>query len=404
MSPEADDLRLEHLVAIAGLKDVLSGSGKSVTVRLGNRAAPVLERLRKMRESKDQTEVIREALFARAALALPDAKGLPAKVQIAYHDRSGTLTVCDLSTFLGLNIPTVPAPPRDVGSVNVAICTLNSYLIRQNVPVFIHDLLSKPPSIIEDGELAVPQSLAVEIGKKREELRHTGSPNDSVAIIDEHMEENARHHTLRAKVTDYATLVALREQAHRNRTSQPKVPSANVLLYCEPERELIVHERPEGFRRGTTRPKRLHTFGGCYCAEVRGAHLPHDYGSLLRTARRKLLEECDASLPMDGPPQILHCEETDSGFVQWVVLGRNISSYEYANAVCRRPPNPEGRTYSIGFDRLRTKLIDRKAWHPSGWAHVMMWLAVGAPSQNEELKFDGLTGPALFRDLVGGST
>ena len=61
--------------------------------------------------------------------------------------------------------------------------------------------------------------------------------------------------------------------------------------------------------------------------------------------------------------------------------------------------NWEGTPECISYDDLPV-LLTQKNWVPSGKAHVLAWLAFGAPNAGVMARFGGTSPKKLFQDTV----
>ena len=197
------------------------------------------------------------------------------------------------------------------------------------------------------------------------------------------------------KTLDFASLKVLRK-----RDKHEYVLSASVVVVCRKRKMLILHHRSKD---SATYPDSLHTLGGAYQPNVDGP-------SLVKTGKREVLEEIGASvLAEEVPPMVLALEST-TRFLQLVILGANITGRQCDNLSSNW--EAEG-IVKIPFDDLRRRLIEsirikdssgkerEIGWVPSGKAHVLSWLAHGAPGAGLKPSFNGLSPEALFNDIVG---
>lgn len=200
---------------------------------------------------------------------------------------------------------------------------------------------------------------------------------------------------IHAKTCDFAVLQALRRQATHNpdarRLRRPL--SANAILVCAARREILVHRRDAksvGF------PKRLHTFGGGFKPEERKEpfSIPGDRDSLEFCMVREVFEESGILVKPYGEP-VCKSEERDTGWIQYVYLGVRVEKER-----AKLEPNTEGQWVAIGYDELPNKLHSGE-WVPSGRAHVLLWLALGAPGAGLMARFNGMRPAAAYRWVLG---
>jgi hypothetical protein len=111
---------------------------------------------------------------------------------------------------------------------------------------------------------------------------------------------------------------------------------------------------------------------------------------------REVFEESGLIVRSRNEP-VCVAEELDTGFVQYVFLGVRITSAEFA----RLFTNSEGSIVQVPYDELQRRLADSADWVPSGRAHVLAWLGLGAPGAGFRATFDGKSAKEVFEQLVG---
>lgn len=199
---------------------------------------------------------------------------------------------------------------------------------------------------------------------------------------------------LEAHTLDFAAVTALRRDGAR-----PELLSAMAVIFCEEQRVLVLHRRSA---RSATYPGCLHLLGGTYIAPGNGK--AGDGASLLTTLRREVLEESRAGITWASPPPALLSKELETGFIQFTLLGVNVSAADAE----RMEHSPEGTVTLVAFDDLLHRLQGSVApgplsphtgWVPTGRAAVLAWLALGAPGSSKPLRFGGRSGSEVF-DLV----
>jgi len=191
---------------------------------------------------------------------------------------------------------------------------------------------------------------------------------------------------LAVRTLDFAGVRALRLEGRR-----PLVLSAGALLVCSATQEVLLH------RRGLNMDKYsscLHTTGGGYMPP--SSHGRDDGTSLRATAEREVHEETRLALPPGASPPRLLAQELATGFIQLLYLGFDLPRA----AVERAQPNWEGHIERVPFSALHAVLL-RSDWVPSGKAHVLAWLALGAPGAGDAPRFGVLTPTQLFAQHVG---
>ncbi len=90
--------------------------------------------------------------------------------------------------------------------------------------------------------------------------------------------------------------------------------------------------------------------------------------------------------------------ERDIGFLELVLLGMEVSK----QALLDWKKNWEGVLVKIASSDLESRLTGMESWVPSGRAHILAWLALGAPMcEHRFARFKGRSGPELFLSIVG---
>ena len=89
---------------------------------------------------------------------------------------------------------------------------------------------------------------------------------------------------------------------------------------------------------------------------------------------------------------MLLCRELKTGFIQFVLLGVDVDADEAAVM----KTNWEGDKVVVGFDELPQRLAAEEQWVPTGKAHILAWLALGAPNAGPDVSFGGQTPQGLF--------
>ncbi len=196
--------------------------------------------------------------------------------------------------------------------------------------------------------------------------------------------------TIRYCTSKYAEILSLRD-------SIPYVGiiTANVLLFCEELRCIVVHRRSKKSR---DYPSTLHTFGGAFIPPESGHQSPHqeDRLGIQHTGVREIFEESKAAVDISESVPIIVTDEFEIQFINIAYLGVSVT----ARQVRRMLGNWEGDPVQIGFDELEEKLANINEWVPSGWVHILLWLSCNTPSANSPIKFGGLSGSELANATV----
>jgi 8-oxo-dGTP pyrophosphatase MutT (NUDIX family) len=200
----------------------------------------------------------------------------------------------------------------------------------------------------------------------------------------------SRSFRLSVQPLDYADLEVL-----RRRNSHGWIISAGALLVCRTEKVIVLHHRSPHSR---TYPDALHIVGGAYIPPGIRPDIEDDGHSLFATARREVMEETRAAITLDNDPPIIVSEELSTRFFQFIIHGAEISSRELS--MLRE--NWEGvNIIAIQFDELEKWLLAPPLpWVPTGKAHVLAWLALGAPGAGRRPRFGRYSPKALFNRVV----
>ena len=214
-------------------------------------------------------------------------------------------------------------------------------------------------------------------------------PNDSHAILINEPLWLADPIECIAKTLDYAGVRALRAEGFK-----PAILSASAVIVCRETRELLLHMRGSSV---ATFPNCLHTLGGAYIPGS-PANVDPDRGGLRKTLIREVNEETQLSLSDEIFPPMMLCKEIDTGFVQLVFLGFGVKK----NMLLQLFGNWEGTPQVVSFDKLPDLLLQPHDWVPSGKAHILAWLALGAPNAGRSPLFGTFSAGKLFDAAVGG--
>lgn len=196
--------------------------------------------------------------------------------------------------------------------------------------------------------------------------------------------------TFHYKTTDFATICALREIQEK-----PQIISAGVVAINEEKRTLFLHRRTP---KSATYANALHIIGGGYAPLSTDERVKDDGYSLKNTMTREFSEEFRIQVNIPKNIKILFGKESDTGFIQIVALGATVDSDD----IDKIHTNWEGDKVLLEFDDLYDKLTDKNEfWVPSGKAHILIWLALGAPSCHPNTKFSGYSAKELFDKIIG---
>jgi ADP-ribose pyrophosphatase YjhB (NUDIX family) len=251
--------------------------------------------------------------------------------------------------------------------------------------VRIYCQTSQEPVLHIEGEYQLTDSQKEKAAKQREVLKHAGRPNVMHALLVEEPKWLATPVHMHVQTIDYAGIFALRYEG-----GKPQVLSSNALILSHELGQILLH------RRRTSDDKyhsHLHIIGGGYMPP---SNQGRDDGESLRaTAEREVLEETKLALPPEAAPSMILAKEIATGFIQLVYLGFDMP----AIAVSRVKGNWEGHVEAFPYAAL-PGLLQQPDWVPSGKAHVLAWLALGAPGGGEKPRFGSLSPDQLFNAWV----
>lgn len=314
----------------------------------------------------------------KAALVAPEAGRLRGKL-LKYYDSEGS------EDLIRIRMPTGGYKPIfSLGTGHAAVHPtdqpVTNWISRLNFflggGIEVCHIVDTEPLLVSDGLLSLSDEEAALVVKKRAALK----VNDEVALLVETPILNPA--MFRVKNSEYAVVAALAQLGRR-----PTQMVGAALVVCTETKEVILQRRSEESR---DYPYALHVFGGSYSPR-------YDRNSLVHTARRETLEESGLTIDITKIPAMMLVRELDIRFVQLVLLGMQVSRRMVADA----SPNPEGWPTRIKFDDLDDILTGTESWVPSAKAHILGWLALGAPVFDGPCpRFRGLSGQKLFESII----
>lgn len=220
--------------------------------------------------------------------------------------------------------------------------------------------------------------------------------NDTLGIIIENdMQWQSDPIDIDYKSTDFYAIKAMRKNGEL-----PHIISGCALVICSEEKKIILHKRSGN---SATYPDAIHIFGGAFIGNGQDNYRESEGDEYIsRTIQRELHEESRLDIPRD---RIEKCkmsiaEELTTGFFQVTALGLDITKNELEKI--RTAPasnNKEGKTLIVGFDDLE-KIVIGGMFVPTGAAHVILWLGLGAPGTSRKTRFSGKSAQELFSDIV----
>lgn len=272
---------------------------------------------------------------------------------------------------------------------NHVIDRVERFINKNEQYIKIHRVVSQSPTVSVEGSFENSPEIAFEAQRHRESLEL----NERHAVAQEWDGHNVD--SIRARTLDFAQVIALRNEAKQNRRPPPKILSAGAVVVCASARCVLVHRRSAT---SATYPNALHILGGAYKPPIQYTTIddPGDRMSLEFTMVREIFEESGLVVSRYGEP-ICVAQEIDTGFVQYVHLGVRVTKSQFAHLA----HNSEGDLLRLNFDELKKSLLDAQNWVPTGRAHLLMWLGLGAPGAGWNAKFDGESAKETFDALLG---
>lgn len=164
----------------------------------------------------------------------------------------------------------------------------------------------------------------------------------------------------------------------------PPVISAGGIVFCRSDAAIVLQTRTDHV---DTYKGCLYILGGNYEPAGR-QHRYDDAGrpALRRTAIREIGEEAGIALTDIGSPPVLVGEEIDTGFIQYVYAGIEISNLLGASI----DGSDEGKVRLFTLEEIERIVVDgtyqgvARKFVPSGLMMIMAWLGLGAPNQHGE--------------------
>ena len=274
----------------------------------------------------------------------------------------------------------IPAWLKYRGSAPHWIARVNGCTQFQNL---VHIYCERPVQSIPEVLIRGSICLQDDMEEKASEMRKSLKVNDAHALVRGPVDRCARSGLpIEVDSIDFAGLSILRKGPQ---VSDIYVLSACGVIVC-PERRVIILHRRSGD--SATFPNCLHTIGGAFMPGV-----PGRIGdpSLSFTLTREFMEEAQINVIGLARKSIVSVEtsyadrnhaELRGKFLQFVYLGCVIRP-EDADSIRRyaeKHSTHEGICTAISYDELPELLEDPSCdWVPSGRAHILAWLALGAP-------------------------
>jgi 8-oxo-dGTP pyrophosphatase MutT (NUDIX family) len=233
------------------------------------------------------------------------------------------------------------------------------------------------------GPMPINSELLASSEKQLEHLYLLAKQNERHAIVTHNnVDEHSLH--LLLETLDFSHICSMRADGEL-----PAVLSASAILVCSDSEELIVHQRSADV---ATHPEHWHIFGGAFNPTIDTAS---GQPSLSLTLQRELLEETGLTLSVPENVVYAFSKEKTTGFLQWCALGVPLSTAH----LLQLSGSWEGSIHRVPFNQL-PEFLQKTNWVTSGKAHILTWLALGAPHTKPGQKFGSYTPIQLFENLI----
>jgi 8-oxo-dGTP pyrophosphatase MutT (NUDIX family) len=242
----------------------------------------------------------------------------------------------------------------------------------------------KDASIEMVGEILITPDLRKASAIQLSRLQLSTNPNEAHAIVTDYKNSPDESLHLQLQTLDFSNICAMRAAGQ-----QPAILSASAILLCPDTEELIVHQRSA---KVATHPSHWHIFGGAFNPTL---DISSKLASLRLTLQRELHEETGLQLSIPPHAMMALTKEKATGFVQWCVLGVPVE----VNQLAQLHGNWEGSIHRVSFNQL-SEFLQEPNWVASGKAHILSWLALGAPQTKPDQKFGTYTPLQLFEKLI----
>jgi len=244
----------------------------------------------------------------------------------------------------------------------------------------------KLPKLVNEGSYEIPKRIEDRSNLIINELKKNDRPNDPcAAIIDSPMWASNPLH-LHYHPMLYSQIKSFREDG-----VDVKMLSVNAVLFCEDEEFVLVHRRS---KKSDDYIHTLHTFGGAFMPSE--LSLQGDLGGLRECARREIGEETGIGINIPELTPTITIDEFNISYIQTTFLGINVSKTDLINL----RPNWEGTVQKIKFADLESNLKNINLWTPTGWLHILYWLALNTPNSKRKLTFSNKSSLALASELM----
>ncbi len=263
------------------------------------------------------------------------------------------------------------------------IARINSFYSRD---INVIRLATLEPKVHVEGAVPLTSAQRKKVVKTRDSLLSGGGYNDLHGLVTEGSVLQANPINFVIQTLDYATVSVLRSEG-----AKPPLLSASAVVVCPENKSIVLHKRAS---KSATYRELFHTLGGAFIPpSLRGRQA--DRSGPRSTAIREIFEEAQIVVGVDDYPPMMIARELSTGFVQVVYLGFRVSS----SGLTPLSPNNEGTPFLVTFQEL-PQFLDNADWVPTGRAHVLAWLALGAPGAGKKPRFGDYTAAELFDSIV----
>lgn len=234
------------------------------------------------------------------------------------------------------------------------------------------------------GEMPLNPDLRLASEKQLTRLQMSAMPNEAHALVIGYKNLPGETLQLQLQTLDFSKVCAMRAAG-----MLPAILSASAILVCKETEELIVHQRGA---KVATHPHHWHILGGAFNPAL---DIVAKHASLRSSLQRELCEETGLQLSVPKNSVSVLSKEKITGFVQWCVLGVPVEAAQLAHI----RGNWEGSIHRLSFNQLG-EFLQKPNWVASGKAHILSWLALGAPHTTPGQKFGASTPLQLFENLI----
>lgn len=211
-----------------------------------------------------------------------------------------------------------------------------------------------------------------DVAVENQKLNLEGKPNEPHLLLKEHSDLSIENIKLYVETAKFDVIRSLRKK-----DIKPSILSAGGVLIDPEKKLLIVHSRS---LESDTYPGFYHILGGAVLGKEFEKSSTYDH-KISDTVKREINEETESKIEnvkLSNVKYRTYSKELKTGFIQ----------FEYLGIVCNIASdlsdfngNWEGDIQVIKFEEIENSLINLN-WVPSGKAHILVWMALGAPGSN----------------------